>query len=579
MAYYGADIGELREFARQLSAGSDSLENARRALQSSVTSAPWRGPDGEELRSRWSSELAPALVEVAGSLRTAAQRIRANADDQERTSTDSGGPHGGGSQGGGSHGGGGSQGGGSHSGGSGAGSSGAGGSDAGGDDAQGGPKVTIKGGSESGSDNGLPGSPATEGSGSKIGGGVTYDPETGETTSSGSGSLQDWMKTTDGSKISFGVKGGAEYTTGEKSGDGFTTYTSKSDVSIGVEGGISKNGTGVSGGYSTGLTSEYQVKIPDSAGDVDPGSINPFDPRSMPVGSSVTMNGGDYTKTDLNAAYHHIAIESSVKDASGVSSVIERVDDSTVRVTAGPTEALTNSAGLGVDFDAIKAMLSGSTTMGGQSLRTADFDLSTTEGQAAYDRYLVTGELPSDPSAGVSGTTRIERLDYDSTAKAGFDTPVGGAEVQLGQNTGSKVMTTYPDGTSEQLTTANYGETGDFRMQQTYDSSGAEDMSARTYTYEVTANDLTAQYLNSGDWFPQSAVPGQVSAGDTVALTFTEAQMDRLAQYAAGADPLGDAYGLSGEKVSAFELAAILARTSSDEQRLIENISQIYQSR
>src|SRR5215207_6684969 len=102
MAYYGADIGELREFARQLSAGSDSLEDVRRTLQSAVTSAPWRGPDGEDLRNRWSTELAPSPADVAGGLRSAAQRIRANADDQERTSTDVGG---GGSHGGGNHGG------------------------------------------------------------------------------------------------------------------------------------------------------------------------------------------------------------------------------------------------------------------------------------------------------------------------------------------------------------------------------------------------------------------------------------------------------------------------------------------
>ncbi|MCR1982303.1 hypothetical protein NSA53_08650 [Cellulosimicrobium cellulans] len=573
MGFYGADIGELRRLAQSLTTASESLETTRGGLQSTVSGARWAGPDGDELRGRWTSELGPALAAAAATLRDAADKVRTNADQQESASSD--GTGGGGSGPGGS---------GSGSGGSGSGGSGSGGSGDGGEsgDGSGGPTVSVKGSQGGGSDNGGLGSPATEGTDSKVGFGVSHDPDSGETTYSGNGSLADWFKTTDGSKVSFGVNGGAEYTVGEKSEDGFTTYTSKSDVSIGVEGGVSKGGTGVSGGYTTGVTSEYTLKMPDGT-DVDPGSVNPFDPRSMPVGSSVTMDGGSYAKTELDAAFRHIALESSVKDSEGVSSLIERTSDDTVRVTAGPTEAIANHAGLGLDFDAVKVMLGNTTSLDGASLRSAEFDLSTPEGQAAYDTYLVTGEISGDPSTGISGTTTIERVNYDSTSTVGFDTPVGGAEWQIGQNTGSLVATTYPDGSTEQLMTATYGDRGDFRLSQSFDASGTEDLSARTYSFDVTADDMSSQYFNTRD-FSGFSPSGDVSPGQQVTMTLTESQMNRLADSVRTAVE-NDALGMQTRAIvtdydmqplsDPYQLATSLARAADSDLDLVMMISEI----
>jgi len=570
MAFYGADVDELRAFARQLAAGAESLEDARRALQSSVTGARWTGPDGDKLRGQWSSELSPILTNAATTLRRASDRVKANADDQQATSAANGG-------GAGAAGGPGGTGGGGGAGGGGGSGHGAGGDAEAPDET--GFSSNAKGAHEVSTDNGSLGSPATHGTDAKVGGGVSYDPDSGETTYSGNGSLSQWADGPKGSKVTFGVTGGAEYTTGQKSEDGFTTYTSKSDVSIGVEGGVEKGGTGVSGGYSTGVTAAYEVKVPDAAKDVDPGSINPFDPHSIPVGGSVKMDGGDYTKTELNAAYHHIAVESSVKDSSGVSSLVERVDENTVRVTSGPTDAIANTAGMGVDIEGIKAMVSNTTSLAGTSLQTADFDLSTPEGQAAYNHYLVTGEIPKDASTGVSGLTKIARLDYDSATKAELSTPIGGFEKEVGQNTGSKVMTTYPDGRSDVLLTATYGDRGDFQMSQSLDASGKEDMSARTYSYDVKADDLSSQVLNSSKFYPQGVVPGTVDAGDNVTLTFTQAQMNAYADKLNAADPIDVPMDLRAPidgKWTGFTLAAYLAGSPITGRDAISGISDIH---
>lgn len=577
MGFYGADIGELRALAQSLTTASEALTTTRSTLDSTVSGARWAGPDGDELRGRWSAELGPALAAATATLRDAADKVRKNADQQESASSDGTGGPGGGGSGGSAGGPGGGPGSGGGPGGGGSGS---------GDESPGGPKVTVKGDHESGTDNGSLGNPATEGTDAKVGFGVSHDPESGETTYSGSGSLSDWMKTTNGSKISFGVNGGAEYTVGEKSEDGFTTYTSKSDVSIGVEGGIDKGGTGVSGGYTTGVTSEYTVKVPDGAGVTDPGSINPFDPRSMPVGSSVTMDGGSYSETELNAAFRHIAVESSVKDADGVTSLIERTGDDTVRVTAGPTEAVANHAGLGLDFDAVKVMLGNTTSLDGASLRSAEFDLSTPEGQAAYDTYLVTGEIPADPSTGISGTTKIERVEYDSTSTVGFDTPVGGAEWEIGQNTGSLVATTNPDGSTEQLLTATYGDRGDFRMSQAFDASGTEDLSARTYSFDVTADEMSSQYLNMRE-FSGIDTPQTIRPGDTVTISLTQDQMDQfrstsidsVENYESVGAPPAQVFttDYDGKPLSSEQIAFNLARGPRSDLELVQLISDINQ--
>src|SRR5690606_1666610 len=236
MGFYGADIGELRRLAQSLTTATGALESTRRALDTTVSGARWAGPDGDELRGRWTTELGPALTAAAATLRDAADAVRRNADQQESASTDgTGGPGGGpGSAGGPGSGGTGPGGSGSPgAGGGGPGGSGSGGT--GGDDGggtPGGPTVTVKGDRTAGTDDSSLGRPATEGTDAKVGVGVSHDPEAGSTTVSGTGSLKDWFTASNGAKVSFGVTGGAAYTEGEKTADGFTTYTSKADVSI-----------------------------------------------------------------------------------------------------------------------------------------------------------------------------------------------------------------------------------------------------------------------------------------------------------------------------------------------------------
>lgn len=89
---YGADIAQLRALAAQFEAVADRLDNGRVAVGALVHSSPWSGPDAGFFRQTWDGQHNPRLAQAAALLRDGAQKLRANADAQERTSAVDGGP-------------------------------------------------------------------------------------------------------------------------------------------------------------------------------------------------------------------------------------------------------------------------------------------------------------------------------------------------------------------------------------------------------------------------------------------------------------------------------------------------------
>ncbi len=97
---YGADIAHLRSLATQFDRAADQLETCRMAIGGSVRSSPWQGADAVRFRADWDSAHAGRIASAASLLRTGAQGLRNNADQQEQASAVDGGA-GGGSDGGG----------------------------------------------------------------------------------------------------------------------------------------------------------------------------------------------------------------------------------------------------------------------------------------------------------------------------------------------------------------------------------------------------------------------------------------------------------------------------------------------
>lgn len=360
-------------------------------------------------------------------------------------------------------------------------------------------------------------------------GGISVNGEKGTVTASGGLSFSESLKNAKGYGVSFSAGGNASVTGGVKTEEGITTYQMSTDVSVFIKGGVNTPQAGLELGRTEGIRTSYQVAMPEDSA-IDPLSINPFDPTTMPEGTVVTMNGSDYSTNEFKATFRNLAVQTKVTDESGVSTAIERTGADTVRVTAGPTEAINAYNGVGVDIGVANVMLGRNDSLSGATLKTAEFDLSTEEGQAAYNDFLGTGALPSDNGEGVSGVATIEKVDFSSQPQISGKLGPINISLEGGKNTGNTVVTTYPDGSVERTADLQYSGNVPMNITQRWDADGNEVADARRYSYDIQVDESNAGLLNvalSGD--VGKADSGPAKPGETLTLSFTESQMRDLA--------------------------------------------------
>jgi len=83
---YGADVAQLRQLARQFDGAAERLDANRMTVGNAIQISAWVGPVAVRFRHQWDSEHSRKVQSAAVRLREAAHKLRANADDQERTS-------------------------------------------------------------------------------------------------------------------------------------------------------------------------------------------------------------------------------------------------------------------------------------------------------------------------------------------------------------------------------------------------------------------------------------------------------------------------------------------------------------
>lgn len=92
MTVTGADPDQLRSTASQFVQAADRLQSSVKGLNGFVTNAAiWRGPDSERFRSEWNGQSVFALNAAISALRSGADVLRRNADEQENASRADGG--------------------------------------------------------------------------------------------------------------------------------------------------------------------------------------------------------------------------------------------------------------------------------------------------------------------------------------------------------------------------------------------------------------------------------------------------------------------------------------------------------
>lgn len=298
-----------------------------------------------------------------------------------------------------------------------------------------------------------------------------------------------------------------------------------------------------------GTRARYKVLLPGNDQSAEAAArVNPFDPTTIPDGATVMMDGQNFTQGSLAGSFRHIGTQTNVTEASGVTYAVTR-EGNEVRVTMGPNQAVEAFNGVGVRSEIATAMLGRQDNLGGSTLATASFDLSSADGQAAYAHFVATGQVAHE-TAGVGDVATIERVDYSSQTRAQLELGPVKADLAGAQNTGTFVRTTYPDGSYTDTTELQYSGNVPLQVTQRFDAAGNEVTSERTYEFKVS----TDHTVNLGWWdkmwgaseaeaeasretshtqllnwsLTGGSDAGPAQAGKTMTITFTEGQMQAL---------------------------------------------------
>jgi len=346
--------------------------------------------------------------------------------------------------------------------------------------------------------------------------------------------------------VAFSVKNENSLAGTYKHQDGKTEIAVESEVSVSLEGkadaGGKKGGASLDASAGSGVRARYKVTLPDQNGKaVDPAQaalqaakINPFDPSTLPPGATVTLDKQDFVGTSLEASFRYMAMKSEVKDADGTALSITRgtgEDANQVTVYTGPTKAVEAFNGVGVKVGDFTAFAGRQDALGQSKLRTATFDLTNKDAQAAYSRFLATGQI-ADQTPGVQHVATIEKLDMASQTRLKAGIGDFGIDLAGAENTGSSLYIHYPDGSTTVSTQLKYSGNVPLTITQRYDIDGMELIDQRRYEFQVKADD------NHNTDLLNVALTGSITAlrngykpvpsDGTTKLVFDDRQMEAL---------------------------------------------------
>lgn len=92
MAFYGADIEQLKQLSKSLAGGSEKISGKAREIDALITKGSfWHGQDAKQFTADWHGRFRPLLEKASQGLAEASKSALKNADEQEKSSGASGG--------------------------------------------------------------------------------------------------------------------------------------------------------------------------------------------------------------------------------------------------------------------------------------------------------------------------------------------------------------------------------------------------------------------------------------------------------------------------------------------------------
>ena len=283
--------------------------------------------------------------------------------------------------------------------------------------------------------------------------------------------------------------------------------------------GEGKSGTGVDVKVKSGAKLRLQMTLPDAySKDVQSGRVpppNPFDPASLPDGSSVILTAGAFDSVEMEGEYRGIFAAAKVDESLGYVVGIIKLPDGKVQVIVGPQQLVETEVKLGLG----NSQLNGGVQFGDEwsqgTLKSWTFDPSN-PAQAAGLQSLMHG---GDP--GVQPDTIQYTHDESSLGLYGQAGPLG-FHVDLAGATKDVRKVTHPDGSGE--IDVSYDNSNGEAISQTIpcDATGHCDLDATKTSVTVPGGALDAN-----DGYPRKmlglAFGHELPSGGPVAFSMCNA--------------------------------------------------------
>jgi hypothetical protein len=253
----------------------------------------------------------------------------------------------------------------------------------------------------------------------------------------------------------------------------------------------------------------------------------------------------------MEAEYRALKASLGYDEGTRVSSGVERVSPSTVRVMVGDEDFVRQALSLGVGVDGASVSLGGNEELSSGKLHAVDIDISTSAGWDAYQDFLNSGTLPADGTPGTSDPTSADTINYSDETR--IEAELGNVTIggQLGDSEGHRTETTHADGTVDVVASARYNDVG-LAIHRREDAAGnlLDDPSYSLLLEGV--DDSIAETLQQLDGDGADAPPG-----GHLRIDFSGSDLEDFRQIALS--QLADQVAMNGERPTTEEIAESLA--------------------
>jgi hypothetical protein len=304
-----------------------------------------------------------------------------------------------------------------------------------------------------------------------------------------------------------------------------------------------------------GESTKYSVTVsPDAAEAIEHGDRKPpnaVDPRTIANGESVQLSHEYYAGVGMSAEYRALQASLGYDEGTRVSSGVQRVSPTTVRVMVGDEDFVRQALSFGVGVDGASISIGGSEELSSGKLHAVDIDISTDAGWNAYQSFINSGTLPGSGTPGTSNPTEADTLNYSDETK--IEAEIGNVTIggQLGSSEGHRTETRNEDGSVDVVVSSRVNDVG-LAVRRKEDANGNEIGDPEYSLLLEGVDDSISGTLQHLDGDEANAPPG-----GNLRIDFSESDLDQFRNIAL--DHLADQVEQNGRRPSREEIAESLA--------------------